>query len=458
VSESKLAYGPPFQREVLRLMMQELSFAHRAAAYLEEGFFSGELRWFFRKFKDYVEKDKKTPTDSYMSHEILKHAGTSEGQKYESERLLICGSKPDADYLRRELTGWIRANIFVAAYKESAAIYNGGGTKEDAYDLTRKKLDLLQKVDFERERVTRFGDWELTLDSQRLQYEGACPTGILPFDQSLGGLLPQTWTTFLGSSSAGKSMIIPSLAYYNAAVGKRTFVTVHEDEEGPTKLRYLARFSGIRYNRLLIPRSELTEDEITQLKLADGVLDKYVVMRFMYGKECTVEHVQDAVRMQKREWDFQLFACDYGQCLSTSAFKSRDDTYNVQGYVYEQLKQVCLELDIAGVGGAQVNRTGHQMNKRGVDFLRMTDVGDSFGICRKSSNVITINRSDEDAELDRVVFLLDKARSGRAPIAVECVSDYARCATHIEPETQREIPVTAKARQGDEPPPGDDAE
>jgi hypothetical protein len=266
----------------------------------------------------------------------------------------------------------------------------------------------------------------------------------------MGGMLPQTWTTFLGSSSAGKSMICPNLAKFNAMAGKRTFVTIHEDEEGPTKLRYLACFSGIKYNRLLIPRSMLTDEEREVLRLADDMLKEYVVLRFMYGREAFLENVQDAIRQFKKEWDFQLYICDYGQCLGSKQFKNRDNKYDIQGFVYEQLKQVCMELNIAGAGGAQVNRTGHSLNKRGTDFLRMTDVGDSFEICRKSSNVISINRSDEDALLNRVVFLLDKARQGRAPIAVECSSDYSKCQTHTDGHTQREVPATGAGRRGDE--------
>jgi hypothetical protein len=446
-------HGPEFQRAVLRLMMTEETFCARAVHFLEESYFSGELKWFFRKFKGYHDDFKKCPTDEYVRHEILKHRDAGEAQKYEEQRGAISISKPDDSYLRKELTGFIRANMFIGAYRGAQSLYNAG-SKDDAYDFTRLRLEELQKVDFEKEKVVRFGDADQTLDNSRLQFENACPTGIRVIDESMGGMLPQTWTTFLGSSSAGKSMICPNLAFFNAMVGKRTFVTIHEDEEGPTKLRYLACFSGIKYNRLLVPRSMLTDDERTQIRLADDLLKEYVVLRFMYGQEAYVENVQDAIRQFIKEWPFQLYICDYGQCLGSKQFKNRDNKYDIQGFIYEQLKQTMLELNIAGAGGAQVNRTGHNLNKRGTDFLRGTDIGDSFEIFRKSSNVISINRSDEDAIFNRVVFLLDKARSGRAPIAVECQSDYTMCRTHLDGHTQREIPATGAGRRGE----GDDKE
>lgn len=419
-----LTHGPEFQRQVLRLMMLEASFCARACSYLQEGYFSGDLKWFFVRFKAYQDSFQAPPTNSYIKFEILKMAVP---QPYEEERARIVEVAPDSAYVRRELTGFIRANMFIGGYREAAGIYNAG-SREDAYSFTYRKLEELRAVDFETERVTRFGDYGSVLDQASTQKERAIPMGIKAIDDAMfGGMMPQTFTLLLGATNAGKSMVSVGMAYAAAMVGKRTFVTIHEDEELPTKLRFLSGFSGIPYNQLLIPRSLQPPEVISTLIVADEFLSEHVVLRFMYGAESTVEAVKDAARLLKREWDYQLFICDYGQCLKTSAFRSMDKKHDLQGYVYSELKQLCLELDIAGAGGAQVNREGSKVNKSGADFLRMTDVGDSYEICRKSSNVITINRSTDDMKCERVVFLLDKVRNGRTPVAVECVSDYTKC-------------------------------
>ena len=47
--------------------------------------------------------------------------------------------------------------------------------------------------------------------------------------------------------------------------------------------------------------------------------------------------------------------------------------------------------------------------------------------------MVTINRSDSAAANNRIVFLLDKARQGRCPVAVECVSDYSRARAFYPP-------------------------
>jgi hypothetical protein len=368
MAEAKtFTHGPEFQRGVVRLMMLDPSFCTKASALLQETYFASELKWFFRQAKQYYESAKRLPSDGFFQNEICK---LSDPLAYEAERVKIMETNPDRWYTGKELTGFIRANVFIGSYKEAASLYNGG-SKEDAYEFTLKKLQELQKIDFEKERVSRFGDFEAVLDVAAVQSQGAIPTGITAIDDALmGGMMPQTWTTFLGGSNSGKSMMGPSLAYFAMQARKRTFVTIHEDEEVPTKIRYLARFSGIPYNRLAMGRASLSPDELLAVEIADDLLRESVVLRFMYGKESYLESVQDAVRMLKQEWDFQLYFCDYAQCLKSRAFKHMDDTYNMQEFIYGEMKQLCLELNIAGAGGAQVNRTGYKINKTGSDFLR----------------------------------------------------------------------------------------
>lgn len=441
------ALGPVFQKGILKLMCQDDVFCTKAVEYLDHNYFSGELKWFY----GIISGDKKTynraPTYTDLQNSIFKHH-EKEHRNYQEILASIFDTHPSFERTTRELTGFIRANMFVSAAKKAETLFNSGN-HQDSYELTFKELEKILKVDFEKERVIRFGDHEQLMEEAGRQATDAIPTGIHAIDEAMGGgMYPQTWTTFLGGSSTGKSMLNPSLAYFAALKKKRTFVTVHEDELAPTKLRFLSRFSSISYNKLTYGQSCLTDEERKRIKEADKMLAEYVVLRFMYSKEATIEKVCDATRLQIKEWPFQLFLCDYGQCLSSSALRSTENLRNIQEHVYHELKQLCLELNVAGAGGAQANRSGHSMAKAGADWLRGEHMSEAFGIFRKSSNVITINRSEADAMNNRVVFLLDKVRNGRSPVAVDCTSNYSACTTHFPHTdengnlTQREIPVT----------------
>lgn len=442
-------YGPHFQRVVLHYMLKDYTFCQKACVFLTEKFFTGELEWFFRKIKDHYETYKTKMGSEDLVHEIRKHG--TDAQAYENERQLICAQSHDFsfDKVKKELTGFLRANEFISIYREASQLFNTG-SHNNAYDYTKSKLEDLLKTDFEDSRISKFGDSEQVCDQAASQSQNAIPTGIHFIDEAMGGgLMPQTWTTFLGGSNVGKSMLCPNLAYHAAKAGKKVFVTIHEDEEIPTKIRYLSRFSGVPINALAQPRHSWTPEVALKVKEADVFLEKHVRLQFMYGKDCFIEDVTDAIRIQKIEWDLDLMLCDYGQCLKSKKYKELSDKYGLQEYIYSELKQACLELTIAGAGGAQTNRIGHRMNKSGSSLLRMTDVGDSWGICKKSSNIITMNRSDEDVQEHRITFLLDKNRSGRCPVANICKTDYGSSITHIEHAgvNQREIEIEVDRKE-----------
>lgn len=449
MADTTLVHGVDFQRAVLRLMMLDAGFCGKAVDFLKDGYFTGELSWFFRKIKNYYTDFRRPMSSAELQTEIFKHGDATEIRKYEAERQAIVSTDVSTDkhlnpdYIKRELTGFVRANVFVGSYQEAAQLYNSGN-KQSAFEFTKDRLDQLLNVDFEREQTVDCGDYKTVLAEAAQQRGKAIPTGIHPIDQAMGGgLLPQTWTTFLGGSNVGKSMLCPNLAYAAVMAGKKVFITVHEDEINPTLIRYFSRFTGIPMDRLALPESMRTPAEESVLAGVSALIKDKIKLRFMYGNESFIERLQDVVYQQHDQWQFDLFLCDYGQCLKSRAFKNMDNSYSVQEFIYSELKQLCLALNIAGAGGAQVNRQGHKVGRAGSDFLRMTDVGDSWGIAKKSSNVITMNRSQEDMANNRITFLLDKVRHGRCPVAVQCVTDYSRAMVYNpDPLLQAEISVS----------------
>lgn len=442
-------HGPEFQRSIIKTMLSESAFCSKAIHYLKEGYFSGELSWFFRKVAEFFKEHKVPPSEADF-RAFLNYHGDSLSEEYKKQAdLILKPSEINKDYLKKEVSYFIQANMFIGSVLQAQDLFNSHQRKE-CYDFVRQKVQEVLGADFENERVCRFGDAAALLEIVRAQSRDAIPTGIHILDDALqGGMMPQTWTTFLGSVSVGKSMLCPNLA--RAAYHfkkKKTFVMIHEDEEVPTKARYLTCFSGIPYNRLRQPKHTLSDEDNRKIKEADEILKEYVVLKFMYGKEAFVENVCDEARRMRDQWDYHLFLNDYPQCLKIRAFKQMDNTYAAHEFIHQELKQLCCELNIPGAGGAQTNRQGHRLNRSGSDLLRVTDVGDSWGTVKKSSNVITINRSDADKETNRIIFLLDKARNGdRFPVAVQCESQFGRCRTHVfEAENgatpQMEIPVT----------------
>ena len=426
----KIRYGEAFQRSVIKMMMTDHIFCMKAVKFLKSADFSPPLDWFFNRAAHLYEDLKVCPKKDDLTVEIARQ-GDSEQIPYMKELEAIMLAEVDKKTVISEMTGFIRLHLFAETAYGTVELVKRE-KHEEAYATLAENSQLLKQISFEKDRYVSFGDGKSVIDKMKAQKANAIPTGIKPIDDALeGGMFPGTWTTFLGATNAGKSMVNASLAYFAAGKGKRTFMTVHEDEELPTKLRLLSCFSKIPYNKLLFGFYDLSEEQKIRFEDADRMLEKYVKIQFMYASESSVETVCDTVRAIMKEWPFHLYICDYGGCLTTKRFKSMDNVRLVQEHVHHELKQLCLELDIPGCGGAQVNRDAVKKNSSGAEYLRMTDVAEAMGIVKKSSTVITMNRSSKDIENNLIVYLLDKSRGGVTNVAVECVSDYSCCSTHL---------------------------
>lgn len=431
-----------YQYQVMKMMMEDTMFSIKIKDYIQPGYFSGQLPWLYKKIVEHVDLYGYPPTISWLEQETMRYSDIVDRnqhlelvQNLSSVRIDYSTNQHKAikDHIKR----FIEVNTVVENMKDIADEYNNGDFEEVLVKVDRLHRRL-STINLGEDNLVSIKDYRQIVALNSSSYARACWFGVDAIDKSLGtekygGLLPQTWTTYIGASNSGKSMMSPTIAYINAKRGKNVYITVHEDEKYPTLNRFLAAFSGVPLSRLNIHPDAFSEDEKAALIEAQELLDKHVRIEFMYGKDATVERVCQRLREVKMEWNFDLYICDYGQCLTSTAFKNMDETYHIMGYVYEQLKQICCELDVAGCGGAQANRSANFVNKKGTDYLRTTDVSDCFTIIKKSSNVVTINRSDSAAANNRIVLLLDKARQGKCPVAVECVSDYSRARAFYPP-------------------------
>jgi replicative DNA helicase len=333
------------------------------------------------------------------------------------------------DYVRRNLTGWLRSNLFVSYTKKSVAIYNTGN-HDNAYQITKDMLDELVVSDVQDEHTADFSDVEGLLERAKQSVVNAIPMGIPQFEQEMGGgLQPQTLTIVLGGTNVGKTTFCVSLAYYAVQAKKRVCMVVLEDEEEPTKIKFLSRFANIPMNKLYGGYAVLSDEEKARLKKMSKVIEKFITLRFQYGVDMDVESLIDYVSQKhKGETPFDLVIIDYGQILSSK--RKADGAYELQKYVHRALKQMANTLGVAVVTPAQGNRNAQKISASGADYLKVVDFADCFELARVANNVITINRSDKDQKSDRIVFYLAKQRRGRVNIAVESVSDYATQLTH----------------------------
>lgn len=426
-----MSFSRNFQLSILHYMLKDLHFVSKCSEFLKKSDFANELSWFFGVFADHYRNFGAPATRNHIESEIKKHEEAKVQSEYYQTLDDIYRVEYDPKAIRESMTAFIQASVYVGSIHKINNAYNTKKYKKAWEDLT-ETVKQITNIDFNRDDLDHFGNSDEYMALAAEQLKNAIPIGIKIIDDAMfGGMMMGTWTTFLGASGAGKSMLMPNLAFHAAVRGKKTFVTIHEDDLIPTKMRYLSRFSGIPYKKLMEGAHNLTPEENAARKKADDNLNQHVCIRTMFTDNSYVESVIDQVKRLKEKWDFDLFLCDYPQCLGSRAFKDQSAVRLINEHVILQLKQMCLDLRLVGAGGAQVNRSGNEKNQESSELLRTTDVAEAFGIIKKSDNVITINRSDMNKQKNEVVFLLAKSRNGDENVAVKCNSDYTRCATHL---------------------------
>lgn len=429
MSDNEFPFSEDFQFSILKLMILDDFFLVKASSHIKEEYFNNKyLAWAFRAICKYHEDYHKSPSISTLENEARKYEVEKQPAYFKVLEQILQSKSVEPEYVRRELTGFIRRNIFVESHKAAANLYNSKNT-EGAFEFTRKKMDELLKVDFEKDDVVDFGAVMEDLRKAEESKTLAVPTGIDIIDDAMnGGMAPGTLTTLLSGTNAGKSMALINMGYWAFRAGKKVVSIHHEDEELPTKLRVYSRLTRIPYNKLLSGEGNLDSDEIEKLKIAAAAVKKRWQMTFMYGAETSVEDVRDWLRLKKKEFDFDLVIDDYGQFIRTR--RTTEGERFTQAIVYRTLKQIALELNVSMLTCAQGNREAQKVSKKGLEYLKSTDLAECFEIARVSSNVITLNRSDDQQNKNQLVYYLEKQRSGIVGVAVKCFTDYSKCITH----------------------------
>lgn len=418
------------QFAILELMIRDEDFGYRCFCYLKEHYFKNEyLGWLFTFLKEHYEVYNKIPDVATIENAVLAFNIT---QRLGYERIIksvLETRYADENYLRKELTNFIRAEEFKRSHNKGSDIFKSGDC-EKAYNFAHQSLENILNIDFEMDDIVDFDNLDKFLQDAQKSRENRVSTGLHLMDEAMiGGLAPQTFTIFLAGTNSAKSIFLINLAYHAIVKqNKKVLFIVHENREEQWFFRFLSRFSEIPYNMFFGFQDQITEDGWRRVRSSVELIKKNLVIKKMYDFETCIEDVIAYTKMKKREFDFDLMINDYCQLLKTK--RDNSEGRFVQAAVGRGLASIALKLDVAVATVAQSTRGAHQKAKSKGELTRMTDVSECFELIRVAENVITLTKSDEDEVNNLMAALLEKQRDGRIGVAVQMQTDLRRMATH----------------------------
>ncbi len=413
------------QYHLLKMMIESETFFLNCKTSIREEFFENNIiGWFFSFICKYYDDFKKLPELVTVRNEISKF-DVKDRSKYERAFEKIEFSRySDEEYLTQQVTGWLRTRKFIQFYNSAANLFNTD-RKEWAYEFSKNAIDELLALDLKLDKVVDFQGIEGFINKVSTDNRNRVPTGIDDIDLALGGgLAPQTLTTVLGVTNSGKSIMLMNMAYYAMLHGKKVLFIYHEGQDQQMILRFLARQTGIPYMRFFNGMSSFTKEDVEKIERAKGVFRERLVLKPWQQYGANLDEVIAYARKKKKEFDYDLIVDDYGQVLTVST-KYKEMRHNM-AEVYRGFAQFAAEMNIAILTAAQGNRASHIDLEKGKRLMSMTDIAECYEIVRCSECVLTMTRTKEDQNNNKVKILLEKQRDGQTQIGVECVTDLQR--------------------------------
>ncbi len=349
------------------------------------------------------------------------------------------------DAIKPELTEWLHSVILMKGMTAAQEHFNRQQIKE-CHEKLMVAVKEVQTTSFDRGQAVTFSNFKEYLNESETERLSAVTTGLKILDEQLlkgataGGLQKGDTTIMMGAVNQGKSTCLITMACANIRESKDVFYMSHEGRPEDLRLKILS-------NMLQCPIDEIfnyykDNEKLAKLSATTKLIEthlKYIPYNKAGGM--TIEEVVPIIRATQEEWmathdgkGFDLLVSDYPAILTTElARRGTLQKRNMDQVVYNNYIQLALEYKFHSLLAIQTNREGSKVNKHmngETRLLEMEDVKESWDPMAEASNVITINRSQQAANKNLIIYNVAKCRSNTVGVAVYAKSDFANNRTH----------------------------
>lgn len=405
-------------------------------------------------FQKFHEKYSRVPLsmEELMGSEDIRKLETPKKLKIDSVEKMsrLERGKFGRDALSQELTDWMRCRIFHKSVAESARLFNGKQLGP-AVAILEKTVKEFQTIHFDGEPPADWSDPKALVRIAEADYSNACTTGLKIFDRHLnpdaeeGALLRGDTTVLLAPTNIGKTTTLLTIARHNVVYKKKSVLFISlEGRQLDIQEKFWQCF--LTKNKQEFRTWVWNEDPVEQerQKIQSSILKNFMTYIAMNRPGLTVEEVVSMIRHHQAHRKatnngkgYDLLVVDYPAILTSEQNRGGKLEYRqAQDYIYRQFVQLGLDEKFHVLLAAQTNREGSKVNKNSGDeygrLVQLEDIAESYAITNSATNLITINRSPEAQEKNRVTFFICKSRSSDTGWAVVCKSDFAKATSHGE--------------------------
>ncbi len=184
-----------------------------------------------------------------------------------------------------------------------------------------------------------------------------------------------------------------------------------------TGYRYDSIFTELDNSKLFYVKTEVI-DTITKLKKKDN-LGKLIIKQYPTKGASVTNILANIKKIQLMKWNPDMIIIDYGDLLLPSrVIKGQDNSYHTSGGIYEEIRGLASELNMAVWSASQVERNGTKE-----DVIEGTHIAESFKKIHIADLAISISRKKEDIPTKTARYHIIKNRNGVDKVTYEGILD-----------------------------------
>ena len=406
-------YGKNFQEKIFQGLVTDNQWASQMVEVMRPNFFDVDyLRFLTEKYFSYYGKYKCFPTLGLLVQVIKEELsdGTDDVLRDQIiEFLLRVKANPnpgDIGYVKDKTLDFSRRQAFKAALEKSVDLIQGENF-EEVIDLMKNAVSIGMKNssghDFFEDIEARF----VKINRH------AVPTGFDRLDKKdifKGGLGRGEIGVVTANTGVGKSHWLVAIGANAMRAGKNVLHYTFELTETSVGIRYDSNLCGI-------PSNDVQDNkELVQNVYKNKDLGRLIIKEYPTGSASVVTIRNHIEKLTLKGFKPNVIIVDYADIMKST--RSYDSLRHELKLIYEELRNLAMELNIPVWTASQANRDSAQS-----DIVGLENMSEAYGKAMVADVVISISRKASEKSSGVGRLFIAKNRAGKDGIVFPITID-----------------------------------
>ena len=237
------------------------------------------------------------------------------------------------------------------------------------------------------------------------------PTGCKQIDDYLqGGIIKRNLVLVAASSGVGKTTVATALAHSAAINGFKVLQIFFEDNVSSIRRKTFGAITEIEARHINTPEySEIAKNIAINYEHKDAIKNNIKLCKLRNGEVTPAMMKHKIEQLIDSGFTPDMILIDYFECAANPIITSIRDEWKLETQKMREFENFCPDFNAAVVVFTQ----GTKQSAEGM-LLTLDKIGGSAGKYQVGHMVMTINRTQKDADENRAELFIPKNREGKS--------------------------------------------